>query len=318
MSDPVLKSKALGLMYGLLAGEVLGSAVEGLEQHERDERLSFDLSEILLQNPWQTLSGQPTDSGELAVLLCRLLAHYGEYQEEGAWQAYEYWLRTEPFSVPDELKRALLSDQDEESSATTALARVAPIALMVPYQSLPQLAAWAMADTALTHPNMLCQQVSGLYVMALGHVLENDCSADQLYQLIKDWALQLKVDKRIIRCIDQALFMPPTDAEMSDTPVLVCFQNAIWQLLYAQDYLDGILDTLRQGGDTANNAAVAGALLGACYGVAEVPESLRNAITHCRPLKGQFGVHQPRPECCWANEVEYLTEQILTGTKKPA
>ncbi|WP_288744058.1 ADP-ribosylglycohydrolase family protein [uncultured Rheinheimera sp.] len=318
MSDPVLKSKALGLMYGLLAGEVLGSAVEGLEQDEREERLRFDLSEMLLQNPWQTLSGQPTDSGELAVLLCRLLAHYGEYQEEGAWQAYEYWLRTEPFAVPDELKRALLSQQDEESCATTALARVAPMALMVPYQSLPQLAAWAMADTALTHPNMLCQQVSGLYVMALGHVLENDCSADQLYQLIKDWASQLKVDKRIIRTIDHALFMPPTEAEMSDLSVLGCFQNAIWQLLYAQDYLDGMLDTLKRGGDTANNAAVAGALLGACYGVAEVPDSLRNAITHCRPLKGQFGVLQPRPECCWANEVEYLAEQILTGIKKPA
>lgn len=318
MSDPVLKSKALGLMYGLLAGEVLGSAVEGFEQDEREERLRFDLSEMLLQNPWQTLSGQPTDSGELAVLLCRLLAHYGEYQEEGAWQAYEYWLRTEPFAVPDELKRALLSQQDEESCATTALARVAPMALMVPYQSLPQLAAWAMADTALTHPNMLCQQVSGLYVMALGHVLENDCSADQLYQLIKDWASQLKVDKRIIRTIDQALFMPPTEAEMSDLSVLGCFQNAIWQLLYAQDYLDGMLDTLKRGGDTANNAAVAGALLGACYGVAEVPDSLRNAITHCRPLKGQFGVLQPRPECCWANEVEYLAEQILTGIKKPA
>lgn len=249
---------------------------------------------------------------------CRLLAHYGEYQEEGAWQAYEYWLRTEPFAVPDELKRALLSQQDEESCATTALARVAPMALMVPYQSLPQLAAWAMADTALTHPNMLCQQVSGLYVMALGHVLENDCSADQLYQLIKDWASQLKVDKRIIRTIDHALFMPPTEAEMSDLSVLGCFQNAIWQLLYAQDYLDGMLDTLKRGGDTANNAAVAGALLGACYGVAEVPDSLRNAITHCRPLKGQFGVLQPRPECCWANEVEYLAEQILTGIKKPA
>ncbi|WP_233080901.1 ADP-ribosylglycohydrolase family protein [Rheinheimera soli] len=318
MSDPVLKSKALGLMYGLLAGEVLGSAVEGLEQNERDERLSFELTEILLQNPWQTLSGQATDSGELSVLLCRLLAHYGEYQEEGAWQAYEYWLRTEPFAVPDELKRALLSEQDEESAATTALARVAPVALMVPYQSLPQLAAWAMADTALTHPNMLCQQISGLYVMALGHVLENDCSADELYQLIKDWASQLKVDKRIIRVIDQALFMPPTDFELSDTPVLVCFQNAIWQLLYAQDYLDAMFDTIKRGGDTANNAAVAGALLGACYGVAEVPELLRNAITHCRPLKGQFGVRQPRPECCWANEVEYLTEQILTGTKKPA
>ncbi len=69
MSDPVLKSKALGLMYGLLAGEVLGSAVEGFEQDEREERLGFDLSEILLQNPWQTLSGQPTDSGELAVLV---------------------------------------------------------------------------------------------------------------------------------------------------------------------------------------------------------------------------------------------------------
>ena len=56
MSDPVLKSKALGLMYGLLAGEVLGSAVEDIEQSERDERLSLDLNELLLQNPWHTLS----------------------------------------------------------------------------------------------------------------------------------------------------------------------------------------------------------------------------------------------------------------------
>jgi ADP-ribosylglycohydrolase len=318
MNDSVLKSKALGLMYGLLAGEVLGSAVEGLRGEELKERLRLELSECLLQNPWNTLSGQPTDSGELAVLLCRLLAHYAEYQEDGAWQAYEYWLRTEPFAVPDELKRALLGEQDEESCAVTALSRVAPVALMVPYQSLPQLAAWAMADTALTHPNMLCQQISGLYVMALGHVLENDCSADELYQLIKDWAGQLKVDKRIIRAIDQALFVPPTDVETTAEPVLASFQNAIWQLLYAQDWLDGIFDTIKKGGDTANHAAVAGALLGACYGMAEVPELLRNAITHCRPLKGQFGVRQSRPECCWANEVDYLTEQILTGKKKPA
>jgi ADP-ribosylglycohydrolase len=309
MNDSVLKSKALGLMYGLLAGEVLGSAVEGLQGAERKERLSLELSECLLQTPWNTLTGQPTDSGELAVLLCRLLAHYGEYQEDGAWQAYEYWLRTEPFAVPDELKRALLGEQSEESCAVTALSRVAPVALMVPYQSLPQLAAWAMADTALTHPNMLCQQISGLYVMALGHVLENDCSADELYLLIKDWAGQLKVE---------ALFVPPTEFETTTEPVLLCFQNAIWQLLYAQDWLDGILDTVKKGGDTANHAAVAGALLGACYGVAEVPDLLRNAITHCRPLKGQFGVRQPRPECCWANEVDYLTEQILAGTKKPA
>lgn len=317
MSDPVLKSKALGLIYGLLAAEVLGSSVEGVDPQEREQRLSLELNEILLQNSWHTLQGQPTDSGELAVLLCRLLAHYGEYQEDGAWQAYEYWLRTEPFAVPDELKRALLGEQDEESCTTTALARVAPVALLVPSVSLPQLAAWAMADTALTHPNMLCQQVSGLYVMALGHLLENDCSADELYQLIKDWASQLKVDKRIIRAIDQALFVPPAQFEQSETAVLVSFQNAIWQLLYAQDYMDGMLDTIKRGGDSANHAAVAGALLGACYGVAEIPELLRNAITQCRPLKGQFGVRQPRPECCWANEVEYLTEQILTGGQIP-
>lgn len=318
MSDPVLKSKALGLVYGLLAGEILGSAVEGLEPQICEERLGFELTELLLQNPWQTLSGQPTDSGELAVLLCRLLAHYGEYQEEGAWQAYEYWLRTEPFAVPDDLKRALLNEPDEDSLASTALARVAPLALLVPFESLPQLAAWAMADTALTHPNMICQQVSGLYVMALGHLLENDCSADELYQLVKDWALQLKVDKRVLRVIDQALFITPSELELSDTPVLACFQNALWQLLYAQDYLDAMMDTLKKSGDTANNAAVAGALVGACYGVTEVPEVLTNAIVHCRPLKGQFGVRRPRPECCWANEVDYLTEQILTARNTPA
>ncbi|MFC4654294.1 MULTISPECIES: ADP-ribosylglycohydrolase family protein [Rheinheimera] len=318
MPEAVLQSKAQGLIYGLLAGEVTGAALENLTDTERSLRLGGSLDELLLQNNWHTQPGQVTDSGELALLLCRLLAHYGEYQEEGAWQAYEYWLRTEPFAVPEELKQALLGRQNEDSFAPTPLARVAPIALAVPHYSLPQLAAWAMADTALTHPNLLNQQVTGLYVMALGHLLENDCSADELYQQIKDWALQLKVDKQIVRAIDQALFMPPEDFNTAEHPILVSLQNALWQLLYAADWLDGIYDTIRRGGDTADNAAIAGALLGACYGVNEIPPQLVQAISHCRPLKGQFGVRRPRPECCWATEVGYLTQQILAGEKKPA
>jgi len=317
MPEAVLYSKASGLIYGVLAGEVIGAAVEHCTDTERAQRLGEPLDELLLRNSWQTQPGQVSDSGELALLLCRLLAHYGEYQEEGAWQAYEYWLRTEPFAVPEELKQALLGRQNDESFAPTPLARITPLALIVPHYSLPQLAAWAMADTALTHPNLLNQQVSGLMVMALGHVLENDCSADELYQLIKDWSWQLKVDKHIIRSIDQALFMPPEDFYTAQHPILISFQNALWQLLYAADWLDGIYDTVRRGGDTANNAAITGALLGACYGAAEIPQTLRETISHCRPLKGQFGVRRPRPECCWATEVDYLTEQILKGIKKP-
>lgn len=318
MSETLLPPKIKGLVYGLLAGEVIGASVEGYTFEEREASLQGDLDVLLVNNYWQTQPGQLTDSGELALLLCRLLAYYGQYDEEEAWHAYAYWLRTDPFSITHDLKQALLGKPKDSCYEASALTRIAPLALKVSHFSLPQLASWAMADTALTHPQLLNQQVSALFVMTLGYLLENDASADEVYVQLTLWAQQLNVDPLIQTAIQQALFVPTTKTQQADLPILVCFQNALWQLLYAADWQEGVYDTILRVGDCADSAAVTGALLGACYGSSDIPPQILKALTKCRPLKGHFGVKKPRPECCWATEIDSLAWQIMQCEKKPA
>ena len=46
--------------------------------------------------------------------------------------------------------------------------------------------------------------------------------------------------------------------------VLIALQNAFFELLHAPDLQTGVVNTVRRGGDTDTNAAIAGALLGRC------------------------------------------------------
>jgi len=54
--------------------------------------------------------------------------------------------------------------------------------------------------------------------------------------------------------------------------VLTAFQNALWQLLHASGFQEGIVNTVMRGGDTDTNACICGALLGSVYGRGAVPE----------------------------------------------
>jgi len=65
--------------------------------------------------------------------------------------------------------------------------------------------------------------------------------------------------------------------------------------------------TVRRGGDTDTNAAIAGALLGAVYGRSALPPQWRSMVLSCRPLAG----HAPRPRRYWPVDCEVLAERLL-------
>lgn len=53
-----------------------------------------------------------------------------------------------------------------------------------------------------------------------------------------------------------------------------------WALKYAQSYEEGILKIVQAGGDADTNAAVAGALLGAKFGVQSIPQRWLNELAY--------------------------------------
>ena len=64
--------------------------------------------------------------------------------------------------------------------------------------------------------------------------------------------------------------------------VLIALQNAFYELLHAPSLEDGVVATVRRGGDTDTNAAIAGALLGAVHGRDAVPLQWRQMVLSCR------------------------------------
>ena len=70
-----------------------------------------------------------------------------------------------------------------------------------------------------------------------------------------------------------------------------------------------------RGGDTDTNAAIAGALLGAVYGLESVPAQWRDALLNCLPEAGRRQVQHPRPECFWPVEALHIAERLVAGQK---
>lgn len=306
-------ARAQGALLALLAGDALGVQVEFLAAQDRKQLGAATLL-TLSPGPWHTLPGQPTEDGELVLLLCRMLAFYCCYQEQQAFAAYQYWLQTEPFAISASLQQAFCKAPSEQDLGVAALARQLPIAMMGVHFSLPQIAAWAMDDTALTQPAILCQQISALYAMLLAKAIDTGTDADTLYQDLQQWARELKVEFMLRQSIEQALFMPPANYENPAVPALCAFHNAIWQLLYAKTVGEAIVDTVRQGGDTGSNALIAAALVGAVQGIEKIDPDWLQTIAQCKPQEGVTGVDQPRPEAMWPVDALSLARQLILLT----
>lgn len=86
-------------------------------------------------------------------------------------------------------------------------------------------------------------------------------------------------------------------------------RNALWQLLHARNLEDGLIDTVRRGGDTDTNAAICGALLGAVHGRDYGPERWIDQLLVCRRGKNGLGctdldrrVTGPSMHSSWQND----------------
>jgi hypothetical protein len=76
---------------------------------------------------------------------------------------------------------------------------------------------------------------------------------------------------------------PPRCDQGSIGWVALALQNAFHELLHARSLEEGVVNTVRRGGDTDTNAAIAGALLGAVYGREAIPAQWRLMVLSCHP-----------------------------------
>jgi len=91
--------------------------------------------------------------------------------------------------------------------------------------------------------------------------------------------------------------------------VLIALQNAFHELLHAPTLEEGVVATVRRGGDSDTNAAIAGALLGAVHGREAVPRQWRSMVLSCRAHLSR--ARHARPPVYWPTDILEVAERLL-------
>lgn len=165
-----------------------------------------------------------------------------------------------------------------------ALMRCAPVALAFAHKSdairvareqscvthiHPESQVACMAYTVLLSELLSGESRTGAYAIMLGAI--NSYAMRQENQAMKDACSD---------CIHLDVERPPTEAELwpHTGGALISLRIAIWTLLTAEGYIDGLERIARLGGDTDTYGAIAGGLLGANFGLEGIPKEWREML----------------------------------------
>ena len=310
-----MKDIAEGILLGVLIGDASGAPLEFLgrkpDEAEVDRALEFPGG-----GAWSVAPGQITDDGELTLSLARGLIAGGLPQIA---QAYAAWLRSRPFDVGNTTARAFrvppsdtlvqsmrqASQGSLSSKANGSLMRCAPLAVWGHRLSRSQLALVARSDSALSHPNPVCQDAVASYVLALRHLLLNPGDGAGAFEVAKSW-----VQDEACEEVQAWLQMAEAGERPAFYPlagfVKIGFVHALVQLRAGADYRQALFETLLGGGDTDTNAAIVGGMVGARVGRAGVPQVMVERLMACETEAGR-----PRPEVYHPRQVPLLVERLL-------
>ena len=307
--DPGRLARAQGCLLGQVAGDSLGALVEFETAASIRERHPDGPRQLVDGGRWDLLAGQPTDDSEMALALARAIVARGGFERDAALEAYRGWLHSSPFDVGDTVGAALRDHANPSSQANGSLMRASPLG--VASHALPaELAAeLARQDASLTHPNPVCGDATAAFVVAVAHAVREGDGAEAAWRTASDWADATGAALLVRDALAAACREAPVCDDGSEGWVKIALQNAFFELLHAPSLEEGIVATVRRGGDTDTNAAIAGALLGAVHGREAVPADWRSMVLSCRPLAPR--ARRPRPRACWPVDVLELAERLL-------
>ena len=308
VSDAGLLARAQGCLLGQFAGDSLGGLVEFSRSAEVMARYPDGPRQLVDGGVWDILAGQGTDDSEMAMALARSIVAEERFDRGAAKRAYQEWLRSGPFDIGGTVRAALAERLNPHSKANGSLMRASPLGIYAHALDPAATAELAHQDSRITHPNPACLDAVAVFVIAISHALRAGDGPQAAYDAAVRWA-DNEATFRVREVLRRAASEPAVCDAATEGYVLIALQNAFYELLHAPSLEAGVVATVRRGGDTDTNAAIAGALLGAVHGRDAVPAQWRRMILSCRPLSRC--AKRPRPREYWPVDALELAERLL-------
>lgn len=261
---------------GFMVGDALGAPMAALSRNEIQHLYPLGLHKMEAGSG--ALAGRK--AGQVGDATKRAYALHASLHAAKGWSSSavlsEY---RKPSSGMDPVERAALrGEPDTECQDNGALARVLPIALWAAEHPGFEWQAAVREDTAVTHPNPVCAEVSAVYVHAVLQTMQPGATPQGVYESALDFAAEQGVSAPVQEALLKASTEFPSCDGVNRSSVLVALQSVFYQLLHAADFRSALEAIVNAGGSADTNAALAGALLALTHGVESIPHSWLVAV----------------------------------------
>lgn len=282
------KDRCSGMLLGLHAGDALGATLEFTPPSPAWNTHR----EILGEGPFQWKAGEATDDTDLMMCVLRSVESPRTISFEKLKEEMLIWFGSEPKDVGNTTIKGLrrlkegyplreCGFRDEQFQGNGSLMRVAPMALLTAVEEREDL---LETQTLMTHGHELCVSCDRIFIASLDLALQG---ADKKEIYGAALALAENESPSIAWALRN---IPATPWELLKTSGF-CVETlaaAYWALLKFDNFEDAIVAVVNRGDDADTAGAVAGALCGAYYGAAAIPQAWREKLEFHHEILGHL------------------------------
>ncbi|KAJ6227254.1 leucine rich repeat family protein [Anaeramoeba flamelloides] len=323
---PDIFNFALGSFLGAAIGDSIGSFLEfSSKPTEKQAKYAMKMPG---GGPHRISPGMVTDDTELAIGLAHgLIDMKGEFNLDSVAYEYGKWVRSSPFDmgmtcsiameeaynstgpnsmITGRMKNSALRSMG--SKANGSLMRTTPIAIYGYKLSVEEIASISQEESSLSHVNASCQDSVAAYNIAVSYLIANPTEEDRnlkAFNLAMKWVLENACEE-----VKEWIALAKNKEKVPYTPLIgfvkIAFVHSFRHLLLKTNYYDAIYETVLGGGDTDTNAAIVGGMLGAYWGIDNIPQELIKISLNC-VLREKL----KRPEKYNPNQIPKLVVDLL-------
>lgn len=297
------KDRFMGAMFGMAAGDALGTTVEF------QARGTFQpLTTIVGGGVFGLKAGDWTDDTSMGLCIAESLGKRKCFDPVHQMDLFvEWWARGHNSSRPDKgcfdigtATRAALrgwkasktwastdnyeanpyqGDPDPTTAGNGCIMRLAPVPLFFHGQDDKTIADYSVLSSKTTHGAETCLQSSALFGLMIAKAAQGK-DKDTMFAEAADYMVKnFNLHPHVREVVEGSFLVKPESLVSGAGYVVTTLEAALWAFYRTDNFRDGALMVVNLGNDADTTGAVYGQIAGAYYGYEGIPKEWREIIS---------------------------------------
>jgi ADP-ribosyl-[dinitrogen reductase] hydrolase len=264
-TEPIL-NRALGAYLGFACGDALGATVEFMSQKQIQKR--YGVHRDMIGGGWLGLeAGQVTDDTQMSLAVGQAIVDHQDWNIQAVADNFVAWLESNPPDIGNTCRRGIMRYRDsgelfglprDDDAGNGACMRNLPVVLST-LNRPDRFNEWSLQQSHITHNHPL----SDAATLALGRIVNLLIHGQTID------ACQQEAEQLISQYSDFAYSPYPGKASAY---IVDTVQTVLHYFFNTGSFESCLIATVNQGADADTTGALAGMLVGAKYGVGQIPE----------------------------------------------